>query len=199
MKVLAALIQFGLLEKTGKGDVKVTQRAVEILHGIDPADRNEAMLEAAFSPQLFQDIHNRFTDGIPSEGVIRSYLIQQDFMDAAIGPAISAFMETYRSVEHIRDSESHGASTALVPVSPEETPRTEMKVNPATSTSTAGAAQRTPNLEALELNKIGMNIQGHTVYVEGLLDLKGLEALTKKIEGLKVLLDPPPDDEETKH
>lgn len=50
LKVLAALIQFGLLERAGKGDVRVTQRAVEILHGIDPADRNEAMLEAVVAP-----------------------------------------------------------------------------------------------------------------------------------------------------
>lgn len=108
MKVLAALLQFGLLEKTGKGDVKVTQRTVDILHGIESADRNEALLEAAYSPQLFRDIHDRFPEGIPSEGVIRSFLIQSDFLDAAIGPAINAFMETYREVEHIRESESHG-------------------------------------------------------------------------------------------
>lgn len=200
MKVLAALLQFGLLEKTGKGDVKVTQRAVDILHGIDPADRNEAMLEAAFMPQLFQDIHDRFPEGIPSEGVIRSFLIQSDFLDAAIGPAINAFMETYHEVEHIRESESHSASTALVPIPSEETPKTETQVNTGTSAPTTGSNPTSNAAKAaLELNKIGMNIQGHTVYVEGLLDLNGLEALTKKIEGLKVLLDPPPMESETQH
>lgn len=109
MKVLADLIQFNLLEKEGKGNVKVTQLAVDILHGIDPADRHQAKMEAALAPQLFKDIHERFPDGIPSENAIRSYLIQQDFQDAAINPAITAFMETYRAVEDMRESESHGA------------------------------------------------------------------------------------------
>ena len=109
MKVLADLIQFNLLEKEGKGNVKVSQLAVDILHGIDAADRHQAKLEAALAPQLFKDIHERFPDGVPSENAIRSYLIQQDFQDAAIGPAITAFMETYRAVEDMRESKSHGA------------------------------------------------------------------------------------------
>ena len=109
MKVLSDLLQFSLLEKEGKGNVKVTQLAVDILHGIDPKDREQATLEAALAPQLFKDIHERFPDGIPSENAIRSYLIQQDFQDSAISPAITAFMETYRAVEDIRESKSHGA------------------------------------------------------------------------------------------
>lgn len=182
MKVLAALLQFGLLEKTGKGDVKVTQRAVEILHGIDTADRNEAMLEAAFAPQLFQDIHERFTDGIPSEGVIRSYLIQQDFIDTAIGPAINAFMETYRSIEHIRESESHRDEVGLVPVSnPRKDQETPVQLAlPSTTTVTSPIIH--------DLNKINMDIRGDQVVLSGLLNLQGLDLLEKKIAALKVLL-----------
>lgn len=105
MKVLSDLIQFNLLEKEGKGNVKVSQLGVDALHGIDPNDRQQAKLEAALSPQLFRDIHERFPDGIPSETAIRSFLIQQDFMDAAIGPAINAFLETFRAVEDIRERE----------------------------------------------------------------------------------------------
>jgi hypothetical protein len=105
MKVLSDLIQFNLLEKEGKGNVKVSQLGVDVLHGIDPDDRQQAKLEAALSPQLFRDIHERFPDGIPSETAIRSFLIQQDFMDTAIGPAINAFLETIRAVEDIRENE----------------------------------------------------------------------------------------------
>ena len=195
MKVLAALLQFGLLEKTGRGDVKVTQRAVDILHGIDPADRNEAIREAAYSPQLFRDIHERFPEGIPSEGVIRSYLIQQDFMDAAIGPAINAFMETYRDVEHIREVESHSDDPVAAPVSVSseepEKPRHTQGISGLKPDPTAGmSADQT-------LNKINMNIQGDRVLVSGLFDLKGLRALEKKIAGLKVLLSDEDEEDET--
>ncbi|TPG14654.1 hypothetical protein EAH87_16155 [Sphingomonas koreensis] len=40
------------------------------------------------------------------------------------------------------------------------------------------------------LKKINMDIQGDRVMVSGLLDLKGLKALEKKIVGLKALLEP---------
>lgn len=190
MKVLAALLQFGLLEKTGKGDVKVTQRAVEILHGIDPEDRNEAMLDAARAPQLFQDILERFPDGIPSEGVIRSYLIQQDFIDAAIGPAINAFMETYRAVEHIRESESHGDGADEAPDSAPSNAETIMHPQPTPQPLNPAPIPAFAALPEPSLNKINMNIQGDQVMISGLLNLKGLAQLEQRINALKLLLTP---------
>jgi hypothetical protein len=188
MKVLSALLQFGLLEKAGTGDVKVTQRTVDILHGIDESDRNEATLEAAYAPQLFRDIHERFPDGIPSQGVIRSYLIQQDFVDVAISPAITAFMETYRSVEHIRESGQHvdklddiadaSDQNQAVPIQNADTPLTQ--------TLSAPFPARSPAVS--ELNKINLDIRGDQVSISGLLNSKGLELLEKKIAALKMLL-----------
>jgi hypothetical protein len=188
MKVLSALLQFGLLEKTGVGDVKVTQRAVDILHGIDESDRNEAMLEAAYAPQLFRDIHGRFPDGIPSEGVIRSYLIQQDFVDVAISPAITAFMETYRSVEHIRESGQHVDEFDEVADASDTNQEVQIKkvVTPQTQTLSPPLIVQSPAIS--ELNKINMDIRGDQVSISGLLNLKGLELLEKKIAALKTLL-----------
>jgi len=53
LTVLAALAQFGLVERAGKGDIKVSRRAVDILHSVDEADKAEAIQEAAFAPALF--------------------------------------------------------------------------------------------------------------------------------------------------
>lgn len=200
LKVLSALIQFGLLDKAGKGDVKVTQRAVEILHGIDRADREEAMLEAALAPQLFRDIHERFPDGIPAESAIRSYLIKQDFMDVAISPAINAFLETYRSVEHIRDSESHGredddAPSSVQPIEPKESPVSSAQASAVSAPAPLGIEMPSilAALSRADLNDIGMSMLGGKVIVAGVLDLKGLRALKRKIVGMEALLT---DDEE---
>jgi|CXWL01.1.fsa_nt_gi hypothetical protein len=184
MKVLSALLQFGLLEKAGTGDVKVTQRSVEILHGIDESDRDEAILEAAFAPQLFRDIHERFPDGIPSESVIRSYLIQQDFVDVAISPAIKAFMETYRTVEHMRQGEQHADDSDEVAKAHDRKQGASMQTANAAPTMLAAL----PSLASTDLNKINMDIRGDQVSISGLLDLKGLNLLEKKIAALKVLL-----------
>jgi hypothetical protein len=106
--LLAALAQFDLVGRAGKGDLKVTPTAVSILHGISPQEKLEALRRAGHSPRLFRQLYERFPDGIPSENVIRSYLIQQGFADVAIGPAIKSFMETNRFLEDAGVSESHG-------------------------------------------------------------------------------------------
>lgn len=183
LTVLAALAQYGLVEKAGKGDIKVTRRAVEILHPVEPGHRVEAIKEAANAPTLFRDIRERFPDGIPSANALRSYLIQRDFQDAAIGSAISAFLETNAFVE--KEAESERSSEAQpsddeVPQPPKVPVETPQFASPGPSAGLADAA----------LNKINMNIQGEQVMISGLLDLKGLALLEQRIKALKLLLTP---------
>lgn len=108
LMLLAALAQFNLVGKAGKGDLRVTQTAVDILHGIDPKDKLKALQDAGHAPRLFRELFERFPEGIPSENAIRSYLIQQGFADVAIGPAIKSFLETNRFLENAGVIESHG-------------------------------------------------------------------------------------------
>jgi hypothetical protein len=164
---------------------------VEILHGIDQSDRDEAKLEAALAPQLFRDIHERFPDGIPSESAIRSFLIKQEFQDVAIGPAINAFLETYRWVEDIRESESYGSEFDEAAESSEQPQEKSMPPLPA-----AIAVGQPISIPAFagggspDLNKINMDIRGEQVMISGLLDLKGLAQLEQRIRALKLLLTP---------
>jgi hypothetical protein len=192
LKVLAALLQFGLLSKAGKGQVKVTQTAVDILFGIDPEDIKAALLKAGTSPSLFQELHSRFPDGPPSENSIRSYLIQQGFADVAIGPAITAYMDTYHHLENIRDSESHGGEAdefSQLALPTQETPVQQQLKPPLMAVTDPRVVAAFAN-EAPDLNKINMDIRGDRVLVSGLLDLKGLRLLKKRIEGLEALLAP---------
>lgn len=198
LTVIAALAQFGLIEKAGKGDIKVTRRAVDILHSVEQADRDEAVREAAMAPTLFQQLVERFPEGVPSHNALRSYLIQQEFGDVAIGPAITAFLETIAFAEKAKESGRTGESdenreggdtssnVPEVPVTQVHTPATPAYILPAAIVA-----------DAL-LNKITMNIDGDRVMVSGLLDLKGLRALKKKIEGLEALLAPDEDDDDAR-
>ena len=108
LTILAGLIQFGLIEKAGKGGVRVSRTTVEILHGLTDEIKKSALLKAGTSPALYQDIVDRFPDGMPPENALRSYLIQRDFGDVAIGPAVSSFLETYRMLEDAKVFNSHG-------------------------------------------------------------------------------------------
>ncbi|HTO79045.1 MAG TPA: hypothetical protein VMJ31_04635, partial [Methylocystis sp.] len=111
-KALATLAHFNLLEKAGKGQTRVTQLAVDILHPDTPANRKKALLEAACAPSIFQDIRERFADGAPSESALKSWLMRENFLDRAIGPVAEAYLETYRYLEQERALESGGPSSA---------------------------------------------------------------------------------------
>lgn len=107
-KLLSNLVQYGLIEKAGKSEIRVTQRGVEILHPDDAASKLNALREAAFDPELFQRVRDRFPDGLPSEGALRSYLVKEGFTNAAIPSAMRAYMETCQFIEQVGAYDSHG-------------------------------------------------------------------------------------------
>lgn len=91
---LSSLMQYGILEKVAKGEVRVSQWAVDILHPDNPPQRIAAIQSAARNPALFQALDDRFRDAIPSNETLRSYLTRENFNDRAIGPVIAAYTKT---------------------------------------------------------------------------------------------------------
>ena len=108
-KALAALATYGLLERAGKGETRVTNRARAILHADSERERVENLLAAASEPALFRELRERFEDVPvpPEEGVI-TYLKRQGFNPTAVKPAAKAFLQTMEYVEELGETESHG-------------------------------------------------------------------------------------------
>ena len=107
-KMLANLLHFGLVAKTGKGQVRVTQLAIDILHSTNPSGRRRALHQAGMSPGFFQKIRANWTDGLPTEGWLRSYMMRDGFSTVAIGPAISSYLETCKFLQQENAYESNG-------------------------------------------------------------------------------------------
>lgn len=207
LTVLASLAQYGLVEKVGKGDIKVTRRAVDILHGVEESDRAEAILEAAFAPALFQQLHERFPEGVPSQNALRSYLIQQEFADVAIGHAINSFLETNAFAENAKESGRTGeGGDALVESQHTIHPDNAMMQHTVTSPTYVGrtlpnealapvvveAVGRTSTKRDLVPNEVYLDIRGsREVLVEGLLDYNGILDLEEKLKALKMILKQP--------
>jgi len=106
--VLSNLIQYGLLEKSGKNEVRVSARAVEILHPDSEMARAEAIRDAAEEPELFQRVKERFADGMPSANVLHSFFVKEGFTDTAIPSAIRAFHDTFAFVQNANANLSGG-------------------------------------------------------------------------------------------
>lgn len=93
-KALSTLMQYGMLDKVAKGEVRVSQWAIDILHPDGPQQRADALHNAGTNPTLFRTLNDRFSEGPPSQATLRSYLTRENFNDRAIGPIVSSYTKT---------------------------------------------------------------------------------------------------------
>ncbi len=112
-KALATMMQYGLLEKVAKGEVRVSQWTIDILFPDNPAQRIAALRSAASSPPLFRTLNERFPEGPPSAETLRSYLTRENFNERAIGPIITAYSKTSALLAQ------EGANESRVPPKPD--------------------------------------------------------------------------------
>ncbi|WP_339694139.1 hypothetical protein [Celeribacter baekdonensis] len=106
-KALSALSGYGLVERAGKGMMRVTPLSQNILHGLTDAEKNEALREAANFPPLFQKIRDHFSGvDVPPVGGVENLLNRFGFNKNAVTPAAKAFLETARFVAELEESES---------------------------------------------------------------------------------------------
>ena len=93
-RALSALMHYELAEKAGKGEIRVTNLALSILHAESTVERRAALRRAAFAPDLFRELRERYPAQPPSLPSLTSYLSRENFAPAAIPPAARAYLET---------------------------------------------------------------------------------------------------------
>jgi len=120
-KAIGTMTQYGLFERVGKGEIKVSQLAVDILHPDNDVQYKQAIARAAFSPPLFKALKTKFPDGVSVEA-LRSYLVRENFLDRAISPIISAFTDTcaFLKQENAFESDSARESGGAESMLPDE-------------------------------------------------------------------------------
>lgn len=109
LKVLSALIKYGLFENAGEGQLQVSDRAIRILFPENDSERVNAIKEAAVAPKLFADINERWDDKVPTDESLRAYLIRRQFANSAIDSVIQSYKGTFDLVA--RESEGYDSST----------------------------------------------------------------------------------------
>lgn len=189
--VLSNLIQFGLVEKTGKNEVRVTRRAIEILYPDTDESKSEALRAAAQEPELFKSISERFTDGLPSEAALQSYLIRQSFTHVAVGPATRAFLETFLFLENEIGSGSYSDRRDPV-IEPQQNQLVErsiqmnapMQTLPRSNSLSGGGEKKEPAVEGFDVR-----IWQKRIYLGGTVRTRSeAEELITTINALKTML-----------
>jgi hypothetical protein len=95
---ISALNKYGLLERLGD-EVKISERALRIMHPNSAAERRDALQEAASGPALFAELKERFPGRLPNEEVLKNYLIRKNFAPAATSAVLLAYRKTIEFVE----------------------------------------------------------------------------------------------------
>lgn len=106
-KMLADLSAYGLIQRVGKGEIKVASRFAQIVHPNDDAEYAGALEAAAHEPKLFTILRERFPDHLPGSENLEGYLVRMGFSKSATRPAMRAFQETFSYLQEETGSESH--------------------------------------------------------------------------------------------
>lgn len=93
-QAIGTLTQYGLVERAGRGEMRVSTIALDILHPAPGQDSGEALKIAAFHPSVFQELLEKFPDR-PSESGLKSYLKREGFLDRAVNLIASAYLENW--------------------------------------------------------------------------------------------------------
>jgi hypothetical protein len=199
-KSLAALAQYGLVERAGKGEMRVTERARTILYTDDASEKRTELRAAAFEPQLFRELQDRWPNMTPPEDGVVMYLNRKGFNQTAIRPAAKAYLQTLLFLEEAGGNESHGVAGELAPISGELNSKLD-DITMDSQISQPGAQSTQPPplqrqtieriaaaLAGVPLNRVSMNFEGDKVALNGVLDLAGVEDLEAKLPAIKQLL-----------
>lgn len=90
-KKVSAIFAYGLLDRNAERELRVSDLAMKILHPENKQEEAQALSEAALSPNLFQEIKEKWPDALPSDESLRSYLIRRGFNQNAVGQVILVF------------------------------------------------------------------------------------------------------------
>ena len=177
LKAISALSKYGLLDEAPGDKLKVSSLAISILFPGKGDNREAAIRQAAFKPQLFQEIHDEWQGDQPSDENLRSYLVRRQFATDALDRVIEAYRETMELVT--RDSEGHTANSGAKGSGQQETPNMQTAVTPQTG--------RTP--PPVAAGPMSVSFTGDRLQVSAVLeDGEAVDKLIKALTATKALL-----------
>ena len=110
MRSIASLSHYGLVESTAKGEVSVTQLALDLIYAETEEERIGFMRTALFHSKAFESIHQKFGEVIPPVDGVVSFLCKNGFVEKAAIRAARKYVDSFQLIESIQTSDRDGGS-----------------------------------------------------------------------------------------
>lgn len=178
-KLLSSLGKYGLTTKTGPGDVKISELAMDIMYG-EPDQKNAALIEAMNSPVLFAEIKLKWPDRPPTEHTLRSFLARKGFSIKVLNRVIAAYRDT---VSLVSDESGRYNTDSEKPLDEGE-PKTMQQ-----SPSLTDPSQTPPPMPSGDSMRVSITSNGLEVTAR-LGDVQAIDKLIKTLEATKILYQP---------
>ena len=203
-KMIGTITQYGLFEAAGKGEVRVSQLAMDIFHPLNEQQKRESIFRAAYSPKAFQSFRDRFGAAvIPSEDAAKSYLVREGFMDRAVGPLYAAYVSTCQFLKQEGATDFSVPSDETVEESDETDVESEAAPVKVVASGTISRRAHAPlrNTETHGMQRMltqGMLSKGSTfeIIVTGQIGPKEIDTLIRKLQIDKEILADSNDDDD---
>lgn len=99
LTAISALKKYGLVDEDD-GGVRVTQDALTVIaESASSPDRARTLVRLAVKPELFAELQASFPGRVPSEEILRSWLLRKGFLQSTVDLPIRAYRETMDLVE----------------------------------------------------------------------------------------------------
>jgi hypothetical protein len=147
---VSALRKYGLLEPDGDG-LRVSDQALSLIN-LPPDDPEHlaALREAALRPTLFREIHETYGDTPPSDGVLRNYLLKNEFNHKVADDVIRLYRETMDLISEVggflQEDDARVAEEAVRAVEDEKRQTTDSKAF-SSQHATSPERRTTPDLQ----------------------------------------------------
>ncbi len=97
--IISAHTKYGLLERTGEDQYKISKRAMQIMFPNDPAEKATALREAALAPSLYAELVEDFGDIPPHDDILHPWLMRRGFAPTAVSAVIQGYRDTMALVQ----------------------------------------------------------------------------------------------------
>lgn len=94
---ISAIGKYGLFERAGKAEMKISQLAMQILYPDNDREKAEALCQAALKPDLFKKIYEKWPGHLPSLENLKSFFIRENFNAGLAEEILKIYRDTIES------------------------------------------------------------------------------------------------------